>query len=429
MLIALTDSSGSTVNPSLGSIYNSPTLSAASNLSAPDPSAAGAEASASPAGTSLIAQGKAGEGTVGPKVPVRSSSNAKIQALGENSMNEQTLVTPLSTSRRGSKGNTKSQSRSGSIGSKKEKGDHLRAGTQAKPGTNDQSGILKKKKRRGGLLALLNCCSAPEDANTVELGDQAVPAKKAQVLQPKAGRQSTPIATTNASAADSSAAESKGAEDSIGGPEYSELKPAAMPTMVTRSSKERVITEKPPAQSTFAQPAVEAKETPATIDSRDSHTTSPLLINNASQNGKNEQKAIPVQVTGNTAPPQPADRVESVVQQGTTINDRPPQQEQRDKDIVMVDAPPLSQSPDVPMSTTREPAQTQMNLPPPPPRNGQDRAASSSGAAASNEKQQWLLPPLQPQLKGRKCLVLDLDETLVHSSFKVRKLIILIKSI
>jgi carboxy-terminal domain RNA polymerase II polypeptide A small phosphatase len=30
-----------------------------------------------------------------------------------------------------------------------------------------------------------------------------------------------------------------------------------------------------------------------------------------------------------------------------------------------------------------------------------------------------LLPPLTPQHAGRKCLVLDLDETLVHSSFKV----------
>jgi RNA polymerase II subunit A small phosphatase-like protein len=30
-----------------------------------------------------------------------------------------------------------------------------------------------------------------------------------------------------------------------------------------------------------------------------------------------------------------------------------------------------------------------------------------------------LLPPISPQHVGRKCLVLDLDETLVHSSFKV----------
>lgn len=30
-----------------------------------------------------------------------------------------------------------------------------------------------------------------------------------------------------------------------------------------------------------------------------------------------------------------------------------------------------------------------------------------------------LLPPIEPKYAGRKCLVLDLDETLVHSSLKV----------
>ncbi len=32
---------------------------------------------------------------------------------------------------------------------------------------------------------------------------------------------------------------------------------------------------------------------------------------------------------------------------------------------------------------------------------------------------QPLLPPIAPHHAGRKCLVLDLDETLVHSSFRV----------
>ncbi|KAI9829984.1 MAG: hypothetical protein M1826_005157 [Phylliscum demangeonii] len=35
------------------------------------------------------------------------------------------------------------------------------------------------------------------------------------------------------------------------------------------------------------------------------------------------------------------------------------------------------------------------------------------------QQPQWLLPPVQPHFKDRKCLVLDLDETLVHSSFKI----------
>lgn len=37
----------------------------------------------------------------------------------------------------------------------------------------------------------------------------------------------------------------------------------------------------------------------------------------------------------------------------------------------------------------------------------------------SVEQKQWLLPPLKPEMQGKKCLVLDLDETLVHSSFKL----------
>jgi RNA polymerase II subunit A small phosphatase-like protein len=39
--------------------------------------------------------------------------------------------------------------------------------------------------------------------------------------------------------------------------------------------------------------------------------------------------------------------------------------------------------------------------------------------AVAKDKQQWLLPPLRPEFEGKKCLVLDLDETLVHSSFKL----------
>jgi len=38
----------------------------------------------------------------------------------------------------------------------------------------------------------------------------------------------------------------------------------------------------------------------------------------------------------------------------------------------------------------------------------------------SGEERQWLLPPQQPDLKGRKCLILDLEGTLLHTSFKVR---------
>lgn len=58
-------------------------------------------------------------------------------------------------------------------------------------------------------------------------------------------------------------------------------------------------------------------------------------------------------------------------------------------------------------------------LPPPPP---VPQAAPTEEAVpeTSEGRQQWLLPPITSRFKGKKCLVLDLDETLVHSSFKVR---------
>ena len=51
-----------------------------------------------------------------------------------------------------------------------------------------------------------------------------------------------------------------------------------------------------------------------------------------------------------------------------------------------------------------------------------NQANESPAPALATEavEQKSLLPPIEQRLKGRKCLVLDLDETLVHSSFKVR---------
>ena len=47
--------------------------------------------------------------------------------------------------------------------------------------------------------------------------------------------------------------------------------------------------------------------------------------------------------------------------------------------------------------------------------SGQAKAAGSGSKAP----QKALLPDPRPEEAGRKCIVIDLDETLVHSSFKV----------
>lgn len=121
------------------------------------------------------------------------------------------------------------------------------------------------------------------------------------------------------------------------------------------------------------------------------------------------------------------------------ISDRTPAQQARDTDIEMTDVGPSLPLSSNDVSGTSEDetraaiahneSQKQIDLPPPPPLEERQAqvahepvsTGSETGLAGSAEPQKWLLPPLRPELKGRKCLVLDLDETLVHSSFKVRR--------
>ncbi|KAM0806399.1 HAD-like domain-containing protein [Usnea florida] len=340
-------------------------------------------------------------------------------------MSEKPTEDPISLAKRGSKGSIRPKSQSGGLKETKaletEKASSLTAKEPEKVVSEERAASKTKAKKRGGFLSFLNCCSAPENANTVEGGDQAVPAKKAKVLQQKPGRQPTPVVKANASAGESSTGESKDVgEESIGGPEYSELKSAAKPTMITRSSKDKVSAEKPVAQAPTAASPAETTEPPAAPENRN-QPLPPLPASNvsSSQEVSTEQSMEATPVIAGTAPPQLIAPDESVAEQGTTINDRTPQQEQADSDIAMVDAPPLTTVVDEPSATARELTQAQVNLPPPPPRNGQDTTTPGSTDVTSSDKQRWLLPPLQPHFKGRKCLVLDLDETLVHSSFKI----------
>lgn len=50
--------------------------------------------------------------------------------------------------------------------------------------------------------------------------------------------------------------------------------------------------------------------------------------------------------------------------------------------------------------------------------NGREAKNEQEDSFSSTEYPQSLLPPPKPEHVGKKCLVLDLDETLVHSSFK-----------
>lgn len=266
------------------------------------------------------------------------------------------------------------------------------------------------------------------------------------------GRQPTPAVKPTPSAADSSTAEFKEAPDeSIGGPAYLDHTPALKPTMHNPRSNETLSSEK----------TDYTEKTAKTEHTEFSEKTDKTVLQENTANSLAEKEDLAESGSRNQAlpPSQAAESPAAYTEESGQINpvapityssteaddpsraplpieknadkemardyDRSPEQENKDSDVLMADAPPIAPaieggSKD---AENKDETQAQVNLPPPPPRNGQDRAGgigrTPSNAATQNEKQQYLLPPLQPRFKGKKCLVLDLDETLVHSSFKV----------
>jgi RNA polymerase II subunit A small phosphatase-like protein len=118
----------------------------------------------------------------------------------------------------------------------------------------------------------------------------------------------------------------------------------------------------------------------------------------------------------------------AIASEDIPIADRTPSQKAVDDNLELVDS-----GPKVPLSEHEaeiithqqqpEPEVAQApTIPPPPPvaERGADGSVNSREGSVSAQK--WLLPPVRPEHRGRKCLVLDLDETLVHSSFKVGNL-------
>lgn len=379
------------------------------------------------------------EGQQAPAIPIRSSSNSNLQSSSVSPVIGQASGDQAKASQPESVGGLKAGSRRGSVASSKNSRKvvaKIPAGTSndVASATNTPRTPLADKPRKRGVskfLSFLNCCSPPENANTVEA--EAVPPKKVKVLQARS-RQPTPVVKPSANAADSSTAESKeAADENIGGPPYSELTSAAKPKMLNPRSRETVpsITEKA-ALPDSSGPKLDEKEDPAEHGTR-SQPLAPLTTTNvpASQNDPSEPIQPIIPMTSSNA--------DAIEPPGTLLPDQNVsenpiaadewahklKQDEGDKDVPMVDAPPILPPPveKSKSSEGRDDSPPSINLPPPPPRNSQDRAGgvgrSPSNAAPPNEKQQWLLPPLQPRFRGKKCLVLDLDETLVHSSFKV----------
>ncbi|KAL8710144.1 MAG: hypothetical protein Q9220_005227 [cf. Caloplaca sp. 1 TL-2023] len=342
------------------------------------------------------------------------------------------------SSKRESRGSIKLSSRRGSAGSNKVTKDRTVVPTvssKEKSAVEEAPSSTTKPKKTGisRLLSVLNCCGSSKDANAFEL-DQTVPPKKAKTLQSNRGRQTTPMTKPNASAGESTKTESKEAlEDNIAGPRYSELTAAAKPKIIEPPEKPTTNMEKVPAQSENNTAFAESKTIPVQPSMGDQPL--PPLPPNTHREYHNSNTNIPEsfnEKSNATATDGQADLSKSSVLIGSEggvskeemeINDRTPQQEA--KDVEMTDAPPITSVPEPQTARQETSIQSppQPALPPPPPIMAPSRPSAAerrtSNGLAPTDQPKWLLPPIDGRFRGKKCLVLDLDETLVHSSFKI----------
>ncbi|MCJ1359777.1 MAG: hypothetical protein MMC33_009780 [Icmadophila ericetorum] len=285
----------------------------------------------------------------------------------------------------------------------------------------------KKGTSLSRFLSALNCCSAPDNATQGDLEDSSMPARKASKLQTSQGRQGTPAHKVDTSAADSSTAESKEISDEkIGGPPYSHIKAAEQPRILEKLKDSAPMTkasilitqdegDSANRDTVAEQPQRGAEMEPATSQPSEEEKMTELVQPII------QSKVIPASS-------------ELVVIPTTKIDFNPNDGllviPDEDNDTVMVDAsqdnhPPNADVEDKDMSE----ADKVQSLPPPPPllATTSEQGDSTAGVpqnqadvtTSSSEKQSWLLPPIRPEHHGKKCLVLDLDETLVHSSFKI----------
>lgn len=357
------------------------------------------------------------EGATGPDgEPKKKRSFLNIPRSSSHSKKEESTSAATGLS-----GATANDSESVGRGSKRSILGNRRAGStasskrsQQRPATTDKAGLspaepapapregsTRSKAKKGGLLACLSCF-APKDSLAED--EPAENAKQAN-LKPNRTTQSAPLnKKADAGAVDSSTGESKEQTDETYGADREK------PAHGDGTSDRKPSAEAPPKIVTRSSSTKQAQEQPL-----------PPLPGQAGQLNTMSIPQIGVQgPTPGTTPvqPQPSTDGEQM------IHDQTPEQHQRDNDLEMRDVPISSNDIQTDESAAVDAPQKQttnaIDIPPPPPLQQREKEVESQRMSEEVfTPKQSLLPPIKPEFKGKKCLVLDLDETLVHSSFKV----------
>ena len=343
------------------------------------------------------------------KIPSRTSSHQKHSE--SNSVEPAAPAVPNEpppSPRRGSKRSLLSRSRNNSRSSRRS----ARAARTAEskepvPPLPQSANSKPEKKGRSGFLAFLNCCSPSDFPDDSKSDDPDVAAKKIKI-QPQPQRTTRP----------------NDQNEVIENEKTVEGKPVDVPVTSGKAFNEELSEKRPLEESQSGASPEQPYHDKVTVPAATGTLPAAPLIQNRGDEDQIKSTTITV--------PESATKPDVNVIAATPIEAEHQQlqryegDEKAAGDVDMPDAPPAV--PDVdeePLDEPPQPAEQQplVPLPPPPPLSKrQEQVIAKENPPlpdASAEKQTWLLPPAQAPLKGRKCLILDLDETLVHSSFKI----------
>jgi RNA polymerase II subunit A small phosphatase-like protein len=246
------------------------------------------------------------------------------------------------------------------------------------------------------------CCGTPDHANTADQHEGATPANK--VTKIGAGRPVTASKPENVGLTQQNnvAAQPQTEKDAI-----KQADPGHDREDVTSLDSGRSLQS-----GASAQPVVNGELT-RPGDARDQPL--PDLPKEAGTSTAQPGQLNPAVVV--QAPP----RTDPLAGQGSSKGEK-----DAEGDVQMGDSEPLADEKEEPAAAApRRDEAIRTVLPPPPPVPQPGPSDESIAPESVDGKQQWLLPPIAPRFKGKKCLVLDLDETLVHSSFKVIRLLLI----
>lgn len=293
------------------------------------------------------------------KVPSRASSQQRNQSSPTTTgLSGATINDPrnsIGNRSRESKGSFLDRARNGSSSGDAEPARTTEISQPSSPSASEQK---RKRKKSSGFLALLGCCGVPDSANAV------------------------------------------GSTQEIHKLDKIPQRP------LTAKSRTQTPHDQTPTKQSNEKPPVPTSAVLQGKDDAVSSSSTQEQTKMQEQAGQETKHALAVTVDPPTPLPEPNEEVREI--------------EEVEDDVEMRDVPVEEETPEAQTEVAQQEAHdTAMPPPPPGPSPLVTSALVLTEGPSAPEPQKWLLPPIAPEHKGRKCLVLDLDETLVHSSFKV----------